>query len=314
MTMGDGKAEPIPAKRKGGLGRGLDALLGDARASAPPAVGEDGVDASPAGALRMLPVSSVAPHPDQPRRHFDEAALNELAESIAEHGVLQPIVVRPSGRGYQIVAGERRWRAAQRARLHEIPAVVREVEDRNLLELALIENIQRADLSPIEEAEAYQALTRQHGYSATDLARRIDKSRSHVANMMRLLDLPSAVRSMVSDGRLSMGHARPLIGMPEGEAIAIAEQAVRDDLTVRKIEQLVRKNRTPAKPLLETKEFRGSDADRSDLAAVERHLSEQLGIAVTITPEGKAAGHVRLRYSNLEQLDMLIERLTGFAL
>ena len=203
-------------KPRPGLGRGLSSLLGDNVPEAPIA----GYAEGGTGGLRMLPVSALSPHPDQPRRHFDETALEDLALSIRARGLIQPIVVRPTGHNYQIVAGERRWRAAQRARLHEVPVIVRELDDAETMEIALVENIQRQDLNAIEEAEAYRRLIGEFGHTQEALGKLVHKSRSHVANLMRLLDLPSGVREMVVSGAIEMGHARALVGAPDAERLA----------------------------------------------------------------------------------------------
>ena len=226
--------------KKPGLGRGLESLLGEVRrdvaAHAPEQGGQD-APAMPTG-ISLIPIGTIRPHPDQPRRYFAEDALNELADSIKQRGVIQPIVVRAQGAGYQIIAGERRWRAAQRARLHEIPAIVRDFSDSEALEIALIENIQRQDLSPIEEAEAYHRLMQEFGHTQVELAKLVDKSRSHVANLLRLLDLPESVRDMVNKGEVSMGHARAMIGMEHPEIVA---EMVRDmNLSVRDVEHMAR--------------------------------------------------------------------------
>ncbi len=193
--------------------------------------------------LRSLPLADIRPHPGQPRRYFDEEALDDLARSIAQRGVIQPVIVRPrKGGGYELVAGERRWRAAQRARLHEIPAIVRELSDPDTFALALIENIQREDLNPVEEAEAYQRLVGDQGYSPVEVARMVDKSRSHIANLMRLLALPQPVLKMVADRSLSMGHARALINVADAESIAA--EVVDRGLSVREVEKLVRRARS----------------------------------------------------------------------
>src|ERR1700761_9742873 len=208
--------ESSPARRRpSGLGRGLSALLGEVEREQPIEAGE-----ARAEGVRLIAIADIRPHPDQPRRHFDEEKLEELAQSIAERGLLQPIVVRKIGTGYQIVAGERRWRAAQRARLHEVPALVRDLTDTETLEIAIIENIQRADLNAIEEAEAFQRLTAEFGHSQEELGKIVGKSRSHVANLLRLLDLPESVRNEVADGNLSMGHARALITATDPQALA----------------------------------------------------------------------------------------------
>ena len=226
-----------PKRKPTALGRGLGALLGETRREEPlvvaPGKGADDQGKVSEG-LALLPVGAIEPHPEQPRRHFDDAALDELAASIAARGVIQPVIVRPHGPGrWQLIAGERRWRAAQRAQLHEIPAIVRELSERDVMALALIENLQREDLNPIEEARAYQRLADSESMTQAEIARMVDKSRSHVANLQRLLSLPEPVIEMVEDGRLSMGHARALIGVED--AAAVAQNAVERRLSVREV-------------------------------------------------------------------------------
>ncbi|PAX07487.1 ParB/RepB/Spo0J family partition protein [Sphingomonas lenta] len=293
------------ASRKGGLGRGLNALLGEIAREEPIAAG--GRDTSPG--VRMLPVSAMVPHPQQPRRRFDDAALEELAASIAARGVIQPIVVRPHGREYQIVAGERRWRAAQRARLTEVPVVVREFDESETLEIALVENIQRQDLNAIEEAQAYQRLSGEYGHTQEELARIVHKSRSHVANLLRLLELPDAVQQMVVEGALSMGHARALLGADDVEGLA--RQVVERGLSVRETEKLARgvkgTERERRAPSGSRPAPAGIDAD---VAALENQLSDLLGVSVRIA-HGEKGGTVTLGYATLDQLDMLCQRLTG---
>lgn len=291
----------VGKRPRGGLGRGLNALLGEMAREAPVAPGAEQPDG-----VRMLPVSSLAPHPDQPRRHFDDALLDELAASIAARGVIQPIVVRPHGHQFQIVAGERRWRAAQRARLHEVPVVVRNFDDAETLEIALVENIQRQDLNAIEEAQAYQRLAGEYGHTQEALARIVHKSRSHVANLLRLLELPDPVQARVIDGALSMGHARALLGAPDVEGLA--EQIVRRGLSVRDTEKLTRERKAPrqesraaAKP---------AATPDADIAALERQLADLLGVAVHVV-HGPKGGSLTLGYSTLDQLDMICQRLTG---
>ena len=288
----------VPKRRAPGLGRGLSALLGDATPAAEPSR-PDGV--------REIAIADIAPHPGQPRRHFDEAALDELAASIAARGVLQPIVVRPVGDRYQIVAGERRWRAAQKARLHSIPAIVRAFDEGTTLEVALIENIQREQLNAIEEGEAYRRLIDDFGHSADALAKLLHKSRSHVANLMRLIDLPAAVRAMVADGRLSMGHARTLIGLDNAEELA--NEIVARGLSVRAAEALVKKAKRPLPIEYKSMPERGSNAD---IMLLERQLGDVLGLKVSITHKG-GAGAVAVSYATLDQLDMICQRLTGGA-
>lgn len=292
-------SDDLIRKRPAGLGRGLSALLGEVSRE------ESLTGGSTGPGIQTIAIASIRPHPGQPRRHFDDAALEELARSIAARGVIQPIVVRPHDGGYQIVAGERRWRAAQRAQLHEIPAVVRDFSETETLEVALVENIQRQDLNAIEEAEAYQRLIQDYGHSQEELARLVHKSRSHVANLIRLLALPAPVREMVADGRLSMGHARALITAPD--PVALAERILAEGLSVRETERLA--NDVRAKPARVAKgvEYRGGDADAM---ALERQLGDLLGLKVAIR-HGAGGGSVTLSYATLEQLDMICQRLSG---
>ena len=303
---------PAKAKSKG-LGRGLGALLGETRREAP-VVATTGDTRDPnvdtVSGLAVLPISQIEPHPDQPRRHFDEAALEELAASIAQRGVIQPIVVRAVGTGrYQIVAGERRWRAAQKAHLHEIPALVRELSERDVMALALIENLQREDLNPIEEARAYNRLAESESLTQAEIARMVDKSRSHVANLQRLLALPDAVIELVEEGTLSMGHARALIGSDDAETIAQA--AVAQQMSVREVEKLVRrKPRGDGEPR-KARTARNA-TDDADIAAVQGHLEEFLGLPVRIQADADPkSGIVTIRYATLDQLDLICQRLTG---
>jgi len=260
--------------------------------------------------LASIAVSAIEPLPGQPRKRFDEAALEELAQSIAQRGVIQPVIVTPLGQGrYRLVAGERRWRAAQKARLHEIPALVRELEQREVMALALIENLQREDLNPVEEGRAYQRLADDEGLTQADIAKLVDKSRSHVANLQRLLQLPDAVLDLVERGALSMGHARALIGQPE--ATSLAERAVSEGLTVRDIERLVRKGGDGSAARRQTRVARDPTKD-ADIAAVQRHLEEFLGLSVQIkTDADPRSGAVTIRYRTLDQLDLICQRLTG---
>ena len=293
------------AKRPHGLGRGLSALLGDVNREEP--VAPQAPSAS-TKAIQSIEVALIQPHPEQPRRHFDEGALAELADSIGKRGVIQPIIVRPHGGGFQIVAGERRWRAAQRAQLHRIPAIVRDFDEAETLEIALVENIQREDLNPIEEAEAYRKLIADFHHSQEALGRIVGKSRSHIANLIRLLDLPASVQQQVVEQKLSMGHARALIGAPDCETLAKTVEA--KGLSVRDTEDLVRRSK------------KGDDAPRSriapvspskdpDIAALEQHLADILGVKVDIGHCEGGGGTLSLRYSTLDQLDMLCQRLSG---
>ena len=311
-AAGAGKAEP---RRK--LGRGLGALLGEARREEPLVVsarapeGAAGAGGSGAGirsGLANVPVSAIAPHPDQPRRHFDQDALNELAASIAARGVIQPVIVRPWEGGYQLVAGERRWRAAQKAQLHEIPALIRDLSDRDVMALALIENIQREDLNPVEEARAYHRLAEAEGLTQAEIARLVEKSRSHVANLQRLLSLPDGVIAHLEAGRLSMGHARALIGHEQAEVLA--DQAVAKKLSVREMERLARKR--GGSPSRRAGAAARGAAEDADIAAVQNHLEEFLGLTVRIaTDADPRSGAVTIRYRTLDQLDLICQRLTG---
>ena len=285
-------------KRPTGLGRGLSALLGEQVREEPVAPGGE---RSPG--VRTVPVAEIEPHPEQPRRHFDEDALDELARSIEARGLIQPIVVRPHRGGYQIVAGERRWRAAQRARLHQVPVIVRDFDEAETLELALVENIQREDLNAIEEAEAYRKLIDRFGHSQEALGRIVHKSRSHIANLLRLLDLPATVRAMVADGKLTMGHARALITAPDPEGLA--QRVIERGLSVRETERLAQGAR-PA-PVRAAGAPKEADAD---IAALERQLGDILGLKVKIA-YGNGAGSVNLGFSSLDQLDLICQRLTG---
>lgn len=277
------------------LGRGLAALIGEIDKPAEPA-------AKPVAADRHLPIELISANPRNPRRHFAEGELDDLSQSIREHGVVQPVVVRPvdNGRSYEIIAGERRWRAAQKAGLTEVPAIVRDVSDRVALELAIVENVQRADLNPVEEALGYQQLIDEHGYSQADLGQVIGKSRSHVANTLRLLRLPESVRTMLVDGALSAGHARTLITAQEPEKLA--RRIVDGGLSVRQAEALAQEPdgiaaKKPAPP--------EKDADTF---ALEKLLSDAMGLKVTISHHGKG-GELRIAYRTLDQLDELCRRL-----
>ena len=297
-------ADKAPLRKKMGLGRGLDALLGEAirgdstpQAASPQSLGQG---------IANIAVADIHPNPDQPRRHFAEEALEELSASIKRHGIIQPIVVRPHNGSYQIVAGERRWRAAQRAQIHEIPAIIRNFDDAETLEIALIENIQRQDLNPIEEAETYRRLCDEFGHSATALADLVHKSRSHVANMIRLLELPPMIRDLVVESKLSMGHARALLGSEDAARLAMV--IIKQGLSVRATEALVKKGRAPT---VRSAGVRDTPAN-ADIHAVETHLGDLLGLKVKINQKkATGAGSVTFEYGSLDQLDMLCQRLTG---
>jgi ParB family chromosome partitioning protein len=310
----------MPPRRK--LGRGLGALLGEARREEPlvrngaeePGTG-GAAESTPVGTasagMATLPVGSIEPHPDQPRRRFDEDALAELAQSIATRGVIQPIIVRPlPGGRYQLVAGERRWRAAQKAQVHEIPALIRDLEEADVMALALIENIQREDLNPVEEARAYQRLAEQQDMTQAEIAKLVEKSRSHVANLQRLLALPDTVLDHVEAGRLDMGHARALVG--HSEAAALAERAIAEGLSVREVEKLVRRDKSSGGAAKRQARPPRDPAEDADIAAVQNHLEEFLGLSVRIaTDADPRSGAVTIRYRTLDQLDLICQRLTG---
>ena len=287
-----------PAK---GLGKGLSALLGDARPAA------TGTPSPSPGGVREIEISRVRPNPNQPRMLFGDESLNELAQSIAERGVLQPILLRPTDDGFEIVAGERRWRAAQRARLHTIPAIVREIDAAATAELALIENIQREDLNPIEEAEGYRQLIERHGHKQDDVAKLVNKSRSHVTNLLRLLNLPEMVRQSLMKGDISMGHARAVATAEDPEALT--REIVAKGLSVRQAERLASKVRPGAGIDIARASARNNPAEQ-DRLALERQLSEMLGVKVHVVHKGQG-GSVTLHYTSLDQLDMICQRLSG---
>lgn len=286
-------SEDLSRKR---LGRGLAALIGEMDKPA------QGVQPR-VGADSRVPIEFLSPNPRNPRRSFGEADLADLAQSIREHGVVQPVVVRPTTSGrYEIIAGERRWRASQRAGLHEIPVIIREVDDRVALELAIIENVQRADLNPVEEAMGYQQLIDDHSYTQADLGQVIGKSRSHVANTLRLLKLPDLIRDMLVDGSISAGHARTLV-TAEDPAM-LARRIVDEGLSVRQAEALAQQ---PARPTAGESVSQPVEKD-ADTLALERTLSDALGLKVSIT-HGRKGGDMRIGYKTLEQLDGLCRRL-----
>ncbi|MEH6828446.1 ParB/RepB/Spo0J family partition protein [Parasphingorhabdus sp.] len=307
----DDKNKKAP-KRVTGLGRGLNSLFGEIQREEPIVTGEASESertglASSTDGLRSIAISDIRPNPDQPRQSFDTDALDELADSMRQRGVIQPIVVRPHGTHFQIVAGERRWRAAQRARLHQIPAVVRNLNDEETFEIAIVENVQRKDLNVIEEAEAYSRLSIDYGHSQTRLAEIVGKSRSHIANLMRLLELPASVKALVVDEKLTMGHARALINAPNAEELA--PQIAKQGLSVRDVERLVRKSLAAKKPPSAKKLASMSEAD-ADIQALEAHLGDLLGLKVKIQSNGQG-GVMAIEYANLDQLDLICQRLTG---
>jgi ParB family chromosome partitioning protein len=288
-------AKPTEDHRPRGLGRGLSALIGD---EAVPTRGE----AAAAKSARTLPVAFLRPNRFQPRKNFAPEDLNDLTESIREKGILQPILVRPvkgDTETFEIVAGERRWRAAQLAKLHDVPVVVREMSDGEALELAIVENVQRADLNAIEEAAAYHELMDRFQYTQEQIAKEVGKSRSHVANTLRLLRLPEGVKAMLRDGRLSAGHARALLNDPDPEARA--REIVEGSLNVRQTEQSSKLK----------KNGRSGKVQRDvNIEAIESSISNRLGLKVQIVHKGDKGGDIRISYKTLEQFDDLIRRLS----
>lgn len=311
---------PSDRKKMKKLGKGLGALMGETKREEPLVVSSESNNASQStdnkgtnveSGLASLAIASIDPLPGQPRSHFDEDALEELAASISARGVIQPIIVRQVDKGrYQLVAGERRWRAAQKARLHEIPALIRELSDREVMALALIENIQREDLNPIEEARAYHRLSDSEGLTQAEIARMVDKSRSHVANLQRLLLLPEDVLRLVEVRSLSMGHARALIG--HKDASQLAKRAVNDNLSVRDVEKLARENAVSTTAKSKAPAPSKDPVKDADIAAVQKHLEDFLGMNVRIkTDADPRSGAVTIKYRTLDQLDLLCQRLTG---
>lgn len=289
-------SEDLSRKR---LGRGLAALIGEI--DRPAAVEKQGMNAD-----GKVPIEFLSPNPKNPRRHFGDADLTDLAQSIREHGVVQPVVARPSptqaGR-YEIIAGERRWRAAQRAGLSEIPIIVRDVNDRTALELAIIENVQRTDLNPVEEALGYQQLIDDHGYTQADLGQVIGKSRSHVANTLRLLKLPDVIRDMLVDGALSAGHARTLVTAED--PAGLAKRIVEDGLSVRQAEALAQM--PTGAPTVKRQPAAPAQKD-ADTLALEKLMTGTIGMIVTIEHK-ETGGVISVAYRTLEQLDELCRRL-----
>jgi len=289
--------------RKRGLGRGLSALLGDEPADKGGAVAPETGDSQPT----TLPVELMRPSPYQPRKHFDDEAFVGLVESVKEKGILQPLLVRKDPKDdkfYEIVAGERRWRAAQQARLHEVPVVVKDLSDRDTLEVALVENLQREDLTPLEEAEAYRRLMDGFGHTQEALARVVGKSRSHIANMTRLLGLPKPVQRMLDEGEISAGHARSLVNAEDPEKLA--KEIRRRGLNVRQAEGLTRKARPPAG------EGEAAVAMRDpNISALEHDLAEATGLKVVVRTKASGAGSLTIRFDSPDQLDDVIRRLKG---
>ena len=288
------------AVKKRGLGRGLDALLGGGAGDA------GGREEALADSLRTLPIEQLQPGKYQPRSHMDPERLSELADSIRSQGLIQPIVVRPvAGGRFEIIAGERRWRAAQLAALREVPVVVRAADDHAALAMALIENIQREDLNPLEESQALKRLVDEFGLTHQQAAEAVGRSRAAVSNLLRLLELPAVIRGFVERGELEMGHARALLTLPEAQAVALARQAAADGWTVREVERraaaLARGAKAPSRPARKP-----ADAD---VAALERELGEVLNARVSVQPGRGGRGKLVVAYHSLDELEGILERI-----
>lgn len=294
-----------------GLGRGLDALFGDEEATFS---SSENVTETEEGTFtrKIVSIAHVHPNPDQPRRHYDEQALEELASSIERHGLLQPLIVRPddeTGESYQIVAGERRWRASQKARLHEVPVIVTDYDEQTVIEIALVENLQREDLNPVEEAEGYSRLVQFYGHTQDEIAKTVGKSRSHVANTLRLLNLPEPIKNLVIDGKLSSGHARALITSENPEELA--EEIISKGLNVRETEALTGKASGKRKNSSSCKKSSGQQKD-ADTRALEDEVSQALGMQVSIEMKSGHAGSLSIDFQNLDQLDEILHRLSHY--
>ena len=298
------------------LGRGLAALLGDVSEEAPPPRSKPAAVApapaappAPSGAARKVPIEFLIPNPRNPRRSFPEEDLEELADSVRQRGIIQPILVRGiGGERYEIIAGERRWRAAQRAGLHEVPIVLLEASDQLSLELAIVENVQRTDLNPLEEAQGYQVLASQFGRAQESVAKIVGKSRSHVANMLRLLKLSDDVKAYIYSGKLSAGHARLLVGQPN--ALEIAEDIIARGLNVRQVEAMGRQSGKEQVNALKPKRRTSASKD-ADTVALEKRVSDALGLQVSVDHREGGSGILQIQYRNLEQLEDVLRRLEG---
>ncbi len=285
-------------KRRPALGRGMAALLSNAAPPPSPAT------AIPGRTLLSLPVEAIERNPAQPRKRFEEKKLEELAASIREHGIVEPILVRREGGKYRILAGERRWRAAQRAGLKEVPAILREASEREAFELALVENLQREDLNAIEEAEAFEVLIEDHGLTQEAIAQRVGRERSTVANALRLLRLPAEVRDLVKDGQLDMGHARALLGLDGEEPIRrAAQRVVRESLSVRATEALVRQLTKKGKPKT------AQAGESTSLRDLGQRLQRRLGARCRVVPKSAVAGRLEVEYTSLDELDGILAKI-----
>ena len=284
---------------RSGLGKGLGALIGTPAVAVP----RDAADGGER--VHQIALTSIVPSALQPRKDFGREALQELIESIRQHGIIQPLIVRQSGARFELIAGERRFRAAQEIGLTTVPVIIRTANDLEVLELSLIENLQRADLNPLEEAMGYQSLADQYRYSQDEIAKTVGKSRSHVANTLRLLKLPASIKQYIDAGKLTAGHARALIGLPEAKAEAMARDIVERGLNVRDVETLSQQHQGAGA----TAKKSGSPAAKNvNTVALEKRLSDALGLKVTIDHRGDA-GVVHIKYRGLDQLDDVVDRL-----
>lgn len=299
-------------EKKKALGRGLDALFADEEVYIPSSHAQEGTAShqeAPAGVV-LMPIEFLSAGPFQPRTNFQPAALEELAQSIKVHGVLQPLLVRPTkeqNNTFEIIAGERRWRAAQKAMLDEVPVIVQEMTDGQALEIALIENLQRQDLSPIEEARAYKQLIEDFGHTQEKLSDIVGKSRSHLANMMRLLHLPGDVQVLVLEGQISAGHARALINADEPSVLA--KKVIKQGLSVRQTEKLAAKHGVGKKPSTQQKPAKKPSAKNADVLALESDMRRVLGLDISIDTKSATSGSITINYADLEQLDYILEKL-----
>ena len=300
-------AQKAPAKKRG-LGRGLEALLGPKAAAEAPSL-----EATPQDTLRRMQVSALSPGRYQPRRNMDEAKLGELADSIRAQGVIQPIVVREVEGSFEIIAGERRWRASQLAGLDEIPVVVREVDDRTVVAMALIENIQREDLNPLEEAQALQRLIDEFDLTHAEAAEAVGRSRAAVSNLLRLLELPPAIRALLEARRLEMGHARALLTLSPDMASKLASDAAEHGWSVREVEHRVQQLVSGKVPGASARKASGRAAPHADIASLERELGETLGTRVVVQHGRGNKGRLVIHYSDLDTLDGVLERLRNKA-
>jgi len=291
-------------ERKRGLGRGLSALMADVNET------ETVAAKGPAAADQFVPIERISPNPDQPRKQFVQSDLDDLTASIKEKGVLQPLIVRARENGeYEIVAGERRWRAAQAAKLHELPVIVRDFTDIEVLEVAIIENIQRADLNAAEEAAGYRQLMDRFGHTQEKMAEALGKSRSHIANLLRLLNLPAPVQELLRDGQLSAGHARALV--PAQDPLKLAQQVIKGGLSVRATEALVKRQLSGDAPP-KAKRDTGTEEKDADTIALEGDLSANLGMRVQLSHKpGQETGQMSIKYTSLDQLDELCRLLSN---